>query len=352
MVVNRTLSRIWFSTTIRPINFQVGNPWDEITGDYPTNDGWIRIHANASDHKRAVLLVLGIENHFESISRERVAQRVLDWNGETLENAIVNTGGCAAEMRTLRNWKQHIQGIAQIQATLVDRNRAVVPFQFNSWRPTISKSLNGLRILDLTRVLAGPVCTRILASAGADVSRIDPSTWIKPVAEVEVNVGKRCAILNLNTSKDCLRFQDLLSEADVFVHGLRPGALDRLGITNDFIQSTRRGVTNVSLSSFSASTPWEFRRGFDSLVQMSTGIASYAMQVTHSNRPVPLPVQALNHATGYLMATEVILGLCAQLQHSQTTTSRLCLAGTAELLLNHPLDAMTGNLNPNETNWQ
>jgi crotonobetainyl-CoA:carnitine CoA-transferase CaiB-like acyl-CoA transferase len=203
------------------------------------------------------------------------------------------------------------------------------------WRPAPSRPLADLRVLDLTRVLAGPVATRFLAGYGADVLRIDPPGWDEPGVIPEVTLGKRCARLDLEDNIDRRCFEVLLSQADVLVHGYRPGALDRLGYDPATRHSISPGLIDISLSAYGWSGSWATRRGFDSLVQMSSGIAEAGMHWRHSDKPVPLPVQALDHATGYLMAAAAIRGLTRRLDDGFGTQARLSLARTAKLLTDH-----------------
>jgi crotonobetainyl-CoA:carnitine CoA-transferase CaiB-like acyl-CoA transferase len=164
-------------------------------------------------------------------------------------------------------------------------------------------------VLDLTRVLAGPVATRLLAGWGAEVLRIDPPDWDEPAIVPEVTLGKRCARLDLKTHDGKSRFLKLLSSADVLVHGYRSDALDRLGLGDDVREDARPGLVDVSLNAYGWTGPWVERRGFDSLVQMSSGIADAGRVAAGIDRPVPLPVQALDHATGYLLAASAIAGV-------------------------------------------
>jgi hypothetical protein len=331
VTVDRRLSSIWFHSSLRPIGWSVPPPWDPIAGDYRAKDGWIRLHTNAPHHRAAVERVLG-EHH----DKAGVSSAVGQWAKADLETAVVGAGGCAAEMRTLTEWEQHPQGqsvAAEPLAHVVPTERAETP----DWSIPSGRPLEGLRVLDLTRVLAGPVASRFLAGYGAEVLRIDPPGWDEPGVVPEVSLGKRCARLDLRLASDHAHFQALLSNADVFLHGYRPGALDGLG----FDAATRRrlspGLIDVCLDAYGWTGPWAMRRGFDSLVQMSTGIADAGMRRRGSEKPAPLPVQALDHATGYLMAAAAICGIVRRLIHGNGTEARLSLARTAKLLADHRL---------------
>ena len=139
--------------------------------------------------------------------------------------------------------------------------------------------------------------------------RIDPPDWEEPGDVPEVTLGKRCAGLDLKTANGRAQLKALLQDADILLHGYRPGALDNLGLGRGVRASLNPTLIDVSLSAYGHSGPWAKRRGFDSLVQMSCGIADWGMHQAKSAVPSPLPVQALDHATGYLMAAAAIRGL-------------------------------------------
>jgi crotonobetainyl-CoA:carnitine CoA-transferase CaiB-like acyl-CoA transferase len=326
VVVDRRLSSFWFGMSIRPSGWEMPAPWDPIAGDYPTKDGWVRLHTNAPHHRRAAESVLG--SHAD---RNGMAAAVASWEKRDLEDAIVAAGGCAAEMRSEAEWAQHPQGAAVAAEPLV-HVAAAGRREPSSWVPRPSQPLSGLRVLDLTRVLAGPVATRFLAGYGADVLRIDPPDWDEPGVVPEVTLGKRCARLDLTERASRERFESLLSQADILIHGYRPGALDRLGYDPAARRSLSPGLIDVSLNAYGWSGPWAGRRGFDSIVQMSTGIADAGMRWRHADKPVPLPVQALDHATGYIMAAAAIRAVTRRLDDGSGTMAGLSLARTAKLL--------------------
>jgi crotonobetainyl-CoA:carnitine CoA-transferase CaiB-like acyl-CoA transferase len=193
--------------------------------------------------------------------------------------------------------------------------------------------LAGIRVLDLTRVLAGPVATRLLAGWGAEVLRIDPPDWDEPAVAAEVTLGKRCARLDLRSDGGRAHFLELLGSADVMVHGYRADSLERLGLGPGTLEARRPGLVEVSLNAYGWSGPWRNRRGFDSLVQMSAGVARAGQEAAGAERPTPLPVQALDHATGYLLAASAIQGLNVRLQSGIGSRWRTSLARMAALLV-------------------
>jgi crotonobetainyl-CoA:carnitine CoA-transferase CaiB-like acyl-CoA transferase len=325
--VRRELADAWFRAGVRPVGWVAPAPWDPIAGDYAASDGWIRLHTNAPHHRQAALRVLGVE-----AEREAVARAVEAWNADELEAAVVAEGGCAATMRTPEEWRRHPQGAAVAAEALVAREATDADGAASGWRPTHERPLAGLRVLDLTRVLAGPVSTRLLAGLGAHVLRIDPPSWDEPALAVEMTLGKRTARIDARDPAGLAQLRRLLGEADVVVHGYRADALERLGLGTDVRRTTRPGLVDVSLDAYGFTGPWAGRRGFDSLVQMSAGIADAGMRAAAAARPVPLPVQALDQATGYLMAAAVLAGLRDRLARGTGSQARLSLARTAALL--------------------
>ncbi len=343
-IVNQRLASLWFGQSLYPDGWSLPPVWDDLAGDYLTRDGWIRLHTNAIHHRKAAVSVLNCDDN-----RQSAEKAVSNWSSAELESAIVSEGGCAAQMRSLVEWKKHPQGLAIASEPLViwdDYGDSEQLKPVNS----VERPLSGIRVLDLTRVLAGPVATRFLAAYGADVLRIDPvDLWDDSVNAPEMSLGKRCAGLDLRKAKDRDVLVSLMSKADVFVHGYRPGALENLGFSEQQCRQINAGLVTVSLSAYGWSGPWAQRRGFDSLVQMSSGIAEAGMNWKSTRFPHPLPVQALDHATGYLMAAAALHGLAERICSGRALSARLSLAKTAGLLSRFPVRSCSPALEPVDT---
>ncbi len=327
VTVDRRLASFWFSSSIRPVGWQVPPLWDPVAGDYASADGWIRLHTNAPHHRAAAERVLG-----KVADRADMASKVAAWNAAELEQAIVDTGGCAAQMRSWQAWQTHPQGIAVNAEALVQR-RTFDTLSDKPWLGAVARPLAGVKVLDLTRVLAGPAASRFLAGLGADVLRIDSPSWNEPGVVPEMTLGKRCARLDLKSTEGRQLFESLLKDADILFHGYRADALEQLGYSADELQRLAPGLIDASLNAYGWSGPWRNRRGFDSLVQMSSGIADAGMAWQQANKPVPLPLQALDHATGYLLAASAIQALSERLKTGRGGSTRLSLARTAKLLV-------------------
>jgi hypothetical protein len=308
--------------------------WDSIAGDYEAADGWIRLHTNYSDHREAALRVLGCEP-----TADAVAAAVRVWARGDLESAVVGEGGASAAMHDHAGWSTHEHGrVAGAEAVVWGHGRNDGSA---SDRLTAAGStpLADVRVLDLTRVIAGPQCTRFLAAMGADVLRIDPPGFAEmPALLVETTAGKRTASLDLSTDEGRSRFDALVAESDVLVHGLRPGALDGLGLTVDRLTAANPALVVAQLDAYGWRGPWAARRGFDSLVQMSTGIAARGMAVYRTDRPRPLPAQALDHGAGFSLAAGVCRALTTLLRDGRALDVRGSLVGAANELTVREVD--------------
>lgn len=327
VTVDQRLASLWFGFSFRPSGWEMPSLWDPIAGNYLASDGWIRLHTNLPHHRAAALRVLGCAG-----DRAVVTAAAGNWPANNLEAAIVAENGAAAAMRSRADWLEHPQGMAVAAEPLIHW-AAPRPVTLRD-RPqaTAARPLAGLKVLDLTRVLAGPIATRTLAGFGADVLRIDPVGWDEPGTIPDISLGKRMAYLDLKSSDGRARFGALLSEADVLVHGYRPDALEALGLGLARRDTLAPNRIEVTLDAYGWTGPWAGRRGFDSLVQMSSGIAHAGMEWANKDTPTPLPVQALDHAAGYLLAACALSALAAAARGERVPHARLSLARTGELL--------------------
>jgi len=272
----------------------------------PTTDGWVRLHANYPHHREAVHRALGADP--VAVVAARTSRQV--------EDAVVEAGGVAAAVRTASQWAAHPQGAA-VQDLPLLRLRHVASGGARAGGRHEQRQLQGLRVLDLTRVIAGPVGTRTLASYGADVLRVDnPRLPEDPAALLDTGPGKRHVQLDLAQPRDRAQFQELLDAADVLVQGYRPGALAAHGLSSDALAERHPGLVVVTLSAWGAEGPWAHRRGFDSIVQAACGIADAAR--SPDGTPGVLPAQALDHGAGHLIAATVMRALTRTREHGGT----------------------------------
>jgi hypothetical protein len=295
----------------------LGPLWDPVAGVYSTANGWIRLHTNFRRHRTAALRILGLPSEGpagDAVDRDAVARAVARWPAVDLEEAIHRDGGCAAVLRSAEQWRATPQA-----RLLAERPRvALTPLGWGDGERSWSsggddgpdRPLAGIRVLDLTRVIAGPVAGRFLAAYGADVLRIDgPDAEDSRVLIVDTTVGKRSAVLDLHLDPDRARFEALVAHADVVLSAYRPGAMAAIGYDPAGLAKLRPGLIVGTLSAYGGIGPWGQRRGFDSLVQMATGIADEGRRAVGVDTPVPLPAQVLDHVTGYLLAAGVLMAL-------------------------------------------
>ncbi|MFG2831208.1 CoA transferase [Streptomyces sp. NPDC048434] len=301
-----------------------------------TADGWVRTHANYPHHRARLLRALGLP---ETVEAAGVETELSGRRAEEIEETVCAAGGLAVAARTPEAWTAHPQGAAVAAHPLL----TLAPLGDASARPlpplvgTPTLPAAGLRVLDLTRVIAGPVATRTLALLGADVLRIDaPQLPESQDAHSDTGFGKRSAALDLGSPAGRATFAELLSRADVVVTGYRPGALDRFGLTPEALAARRPGLVVVRLSAWGDDGPWGGRRGFDSVVQVATGIAD--LEADADGTPGALPAQALDHGTGYLLAAAVFRALTEQSRTGGSFLATLALARTARWLM-HDLAA-------------
>ena len=289
---------------------------------WSTADGsWFRVHGEYPWHRDRALAVLGCED-----TRRSVKRAVATWRAEDLEDALAAAEALGYAVRTAAQWDAHPQGRAVGALPLVETTMGDGPA-----RPVgDGRAAEGIRVLDLTRVLAGPIATRTLAAWGAQVLRLDSPGLPELAAHaVDTMSGKRSAELDLAEQGGRARLEELLGSADLLVQGYRPGALARFGLTAEALAQRHPHLSVVTLSAWGPIGPWSQRRGFDSLVQCVTGIA---MTEGSNGRPGWLPAQVLDHATGYLAAAAGLLAVASAQSDGRPRATQLSLAQTARWL--------------------
>jgi crotonobetainyl-CoA:carnitine CoA-transferase CaiB-like acyl-CoA transferase len=302
---------------------------DPIMGFYETRDGrWIQLHTNFPHHLAGVLSVLGCAN-----DRAAVAEAIKGWDGAALDQTLADAGLCAALIRAPREWAVHEQARAIANLPLFEIIRIGDAPPEPPGRGGSDRPLAGARVLDLSRIIAGPVAGRALAQHGAQVLMINGPHLpnIAPLV-IDNGRGKRSATLNLRDDAARDRLRELVSEADVFLQAYRPGALAALGFSPEALAQLRPGIVCVSISAYGHAGPWAQRRGFDSLVQSASGIAWTESQAAQSAAPKHLPCQALDHATGYLAAFGAMVALARRATEGGSWHVRVSLAQTGRWL--------------------
>jgi crotonobetainyl-CoA:carnitine CoA-transferase CaiB-like acyl-CoA transferase len=297
--------------------------WDPLSGFYPVAGGrWVSIHSNFAAHRDAALRVLGT-----AADRAAAEEASRGWDGNALEDAIHAAGGCAGLARGAAEWEQHPQHSAVATQPLLE----IVRIGDAPPRPLPSgvRPLGGVRVLDLTRVLAGPTCGRTLAEHGADVLKIGAAHIPDmKTTELDTGIGKLSAQLDLRTDDGAATLRALLAEADMFSQSYRPGTLAARGFSPQDAASLRPGIVCVSLSAWGDTGPWRNRRGFDSIVQTVSGMA-----LESGEKPRYMPVSAIDYVSGYLMAFGAIVALARRVREGGSWLVRVSLVRTGRWIV-------------------
>lgn len=302
--------------------------WDPIAGLYPAGaalgvaDGWVRLHTNFPHHRDGLLALLGCEG-----TREAVGAALRHWRPEDLERAAAEAGMVASALRRFPDWDAHPQAVALRDEPLiaVERIGDAPPPPWPS--PESDRPLAGVRVLDLTRVIAGPVAARTLATHGADVLRVTgPRLPALPALDIDTGRGKRATQLDLDRPAEAARLMDLVEGADVFLQAYRPGSLAARGFDAEALTARRPGLVLAELDAYGFSGPWAGRRGFDSLVQAASGFNRAEAEALGADRPTALPAQALDHGAGMLLAFGIEAALLRRAVEGGSWRVRVSLA--------------------------
>ncbi|MGH7116290.1 MAG: CoA transferase [Stellaceae bacterium] len=301
-----------------------------VMGVYPAKGGrWSYIHANFPNHRAAAMSVLGVPEE-----REAVRQAVAKWDALELEEAVLAAKGAGGMVRSMAEWAKHPQAAAIASLPLMEivkiGDSAPEPL------PEGERPLSGIRVLDLTRVLAGPTSARTLAEHGADVMKITaPHLPNIGYQEYDTGHGKLQAHLDLRQKQDLQTLRGLVREADIFTQGYRPGTLGNRGLSPEELSRLRPGLVYVSMCAFSHVGPWASRRGFDTVVQTVSGITTRQGELFPGASPGPqfYPVSAIDYLTGYLMAFGAMVALARRAREGGSWLVRISLAQTGRWLV-------------------
>jgi crotonobetainyl-CoA:carnitine CoA-transferase CaiB-like acyl-CoA transferase len=296
--------------------------WDPLSGHYPTRDGrHMFLHTNHPHHRAGALRIAGAA----SDDRGALAAAVAKWDGLAIEEAIA-AGGCVGGLtRSRAEWIAHPHGQAVARLPLMD----IIKIGEAPPRPLPpgNRPLSGVRVVDLTRVLAGPTCGRVLAEHGADVLHVTaPHLPYQAELLMDTGHGKRCTFIDLREQAGIDTLKALVSEADVFTQGYRPGTIAARGFAPEAMAALRPGIVCVSLCAYGHEGPWAGRRGFDSIVQNVTGLAAANSSL---EKPRNLPVQALDYVAGYLAALGAMVALARRVEQGGSWLVRVSLVQVA-----------------------
>ena len=317
----------WFS-----LDGTVPAAWDPVAGLYRCRDGWVRLHTNFAHHRDATLAILGLPPG-AGTPREAVAAALRGVDAIAFEDAAARAGIVGAALRDVAAWDAHPQSAAVDALPLVELTR-IGDAPPVAW-PELDRAalpLAGLRVLDLTRILAGPVAGRTLAAHGADVLLVNAPDLPNISAIADTSRGKRSALADLRDPTQRARFADVLGGAHVLLQSYRPGGLEALGFGPVAAAATRPGIVCASLSACGRTGPWAYRRGFDSLVQTATGFNASEAEAKGIDEPQAMPVQILDMASGFLLAFGIASALLCQHNEGGSWHVQVSLARTGRWL--------------------
>jgi crotonobetainyl-CoA:carnitine CoA-transferase CaiB-like acyl-CoA transferase len=317
----------WFS-----IDGRVPDPWDKVSGLYRCADGWVRVHANFAHHRDGALQLLGLPPGPDT-TRGAVQAALLQRAALEVEEAAARAGLVIAALRSFDEWDLHPQARALAAQPLIAFDRiGDAPPQVLPPLPADAQPLCGVRVLDLTRILAGPIGGRTLAAHGADVMLVNAPRLPNIENIADTSRGKLSCHVDLRTAAGHDALAAMVRGAHVFVQGYRPGGLAELGFGPEHTALLRPGIVHVSLSAYGPAGPWSQRRGFDSLVQTATGFNDAEMRAAGSDKPKSLPVPILDYASGFLIAFATQAALMRQQHEGGSWHVQLSLARTAAWL--------------------
>lgn len=295
---------------------------DPFTGFYEAAQGeWVYLHGNFPYLRAGLLALLGVANEPDAVRTAVAARRAGD-----IEAEAIRRGLCAARVRERADWLREPQAavVTAQPPVQLERNGTAPPM---SLPPGGDRPLSGLRMLDLSRVIAGPMAGRTIAEHGATVMRISgPKLPSIASLVIDTGFGKHAAFADLDSAEGRTSLQALCTDADVFLDAYRPASLQGRGFGPDDLGRLNPHLAHVSLSAFSLQGPWRARRGYDSLVQATTGMA---MDRRQGGIPALLPCQPLDYLTGYLAAFAAMLALIRRHEQGGRWQATLSLAATA-----------------------
>lgn len=311
----------------------LSSPRLPIGGLHKTCDGHIRIHDGFLIHREGLKRLLDCPGEDD---RDRIAAAVTQWTTTNLEDAAIKAGLAVAGLRSYKQWDilPQAQAISDFPIT-ISKIADGKPFRPTGLKVGSRKCLEGLRVVEIDRVIAAPVAGRTLAAHGADVLWVtSPNLEDQPSLDRDFARGKRTIRLDIDREQDRVKLNNLLSDADVFLQSYRPGSLARRGLTPEKLAAkSKYGIICANLSAYGPVGPWSERRGFDSLVQTCSGMnVSEAEHYGNGEAARTLPFQALDHASGFFLAAGIAAALYKQATEGGSYEVNVSLAGTMKVL--------------------
>lgn len=296
------------------------------------DDRYIHLHGGFAHLERGALNLLNADN-----TQASVADAVARWNARALEDALAHMNLCGAVARTAEEWRTSSQGLAMegVAPVVLKRIGDAPPLRLGE----SAQPLDDIRVLDLTRVLAGPTAGRTLAAHGADVLGVRaPGLPTVDLFDLDTGHGKRSTYLDLGKPGDAEALRGLLRDAHILVDSYRPGALADRGLTPEAIAHTTPGLIYVAICCYGHRGPWAGRRGWEQLAQTATGIAweqgafVAARDGSRDVRPILIPAAACDYITGYLAAAGAVAALLRRIREGGSWLVEVSLTATAQWL--------------------
>ncbi|MBW6396908.1 CoA transferase [Roseomonas sp. HJA6] len=297
------------------------------TQPWPTRDGaWVLPHLNLPHLKDRVLGVLGAEFNPSSV-KEAVGR----WDADALEEAIAAVNGCGGRIRSPEDWLAHPQGQYLAARPVVEitklRDGPPVPMGAGD-RPA-----SGVRVLDFTRILAGPIGGRTLAEHGAEVLMVTaPHLPQTPEHVRDTSHGKRSCFLDLRDPTQAARAQELARQADIVIGGYRPGRLAANGLGPE-ITAEQPGRIYLTISCFGSGGPFAGRSGWEQVAQVVSGVAHVHGKAIGDGTPKLVFAPVCDYLTGYLAGYGALLALGRRMREGGSYHVNVSLCQSAMLLL-------------------
>lgn len=306
--------------------------WGTIGGLHKTKDGHVRMHDSFPNHRENALKILGLG---EDATRDNVAKMMLEWKSVDLESEAFRKGAVILAQRSFEEWDRlpQAKSVAD-EPVLLKRVAGSAPFISRNVSLKAKKCLQGIRVIELSRVIAAPVAGKTLAVHGADVIWItSPTLPDLPALDIDLSRGKRTVQLDIKKSNDKVKLLELLRTSDVFIQSYRPGSLAAQGLSTEELVKTNPNLIIANLSAWGPTGPWAQNRGFDSLVQTCSGINVADAERYGVGEPAHvLPCQAFDHGAGYLLSTGIMAALYKRATEGGAYEINVSLAGVMKYL--------------------
>ena len=299
----------------------------KLNGVYRARDGrWVLPHFGLNHLRDRMLCLLGAHPEQSSI-----AKAVSKWDAIGLENAIAQMGLCGGMIRTHSDW------LAESHGKILSKKPVLEVIKIGSSEPepilSGNRPLSGVKVLDLTRILAGPIAARTLAEHGADVLMVTAKHLPQVHAYVaDTSHGKRSCFIDIKKNEGSRQLKDLVNRADVFSQGYRPGAMEKLGFGPKDLSQIRPGLIYLSINCYGFDGPFSNRGGWEQVAQIMTGLTTVDAVSTQTKPPKLLPAAANDYITGYLGAYGVLLALARRAKEGGSYHVRVSLCQTAMML--------------------